>query len=265
MPHQHGNGAARGLATLRNEPYDNPKIVRDDHKRPSVGASAAGMKRAAVDGWEAHEQRMAARHGMESDEEANFEANPPQVLMALFGPMKALGQANFEANPPQVSTALFGSTAVFGPTTGGKTQGKTGQGVSAAGVLPQEHQCKKEARAHGVLTQRRQNDKEAGAHDVRGSSAGAATSKSLDEDSYNMADASFGYVGDADLKTMRDLADNRSIRGTAASRMAADVRSAAAAPGWTGVGADYATWLRDLWEDTTNPDAAITDGRTWWS
>ena len=141
MPHQHGNGAARGLATLRNEPYDNPKIVRDDHKGPSVGASAAGMKRAAVDGWEAHEQKMAARHGMESDEEGNFEANPRQVLTALFGPMKALGQANFEANPPQVSTALFGLTAVFGPTTGGKAQGKTGQGVRTAGVLPQKHQC----------------------------------------------------------------------------------------------------------------------------
>ena len=75
-----------------------------------------------------------------------------------------------------------------------------------------------------------------------------------------MADASFGYVVDTDLKAMQDLADNRSIRGTAASRMAADVRSATAAPGWTGVGADYATWLRDLWEDPTNPDAAITDG-----
>jgi hypothetical protein len=31
-----------------------------------------------------------------------------------------------------VSTALFGSTEVFGSTTGGKTQGKTGQGVRAA-------------------------------------------------------------------------------------------------------------------------------------
>jgi hypothetical protein len=75
-----------------------------------------------------------------------------------------------------------------------------------------------------------------------------------------MADASFGYVVDADLKAMRDLANSRSIRGTSASRMAADARSAADAPGWTGVGADYAAWQRDLWEDPTNPDAAITDG-----
>ena len=64
-----------------------------------------------------------------------------------------------------------------------------------------------------VSTRRRQNDKEAGAHDVRGSSAGVATSRSSDKDSYKMADASFGYVGDADLKTMQDLANNRSIRG----------------------------------------------------
>ena len=42
--------------------------------------------------------------------------------------------------------------------------------------------------------------------------------------------------------------------------MAADAKSAAAAPGWTGVGTDYAAWLRDLQEDPMNPDAAITDG-----
>ena len=42
--------------------------------------------------------------------------------------------------------------------------------------------------------------------------------------------------------------------------MAADAGSAAAAPGWTSPGADYAAWLRDLREDPTNPDAAITDG-----
>ena len=53
-----------------------------------------------------------------------------------------------------------------------------------------------------------------------------------------MADASFGYVVDANLKAMRGLADNRSIRGTSASRMAADERSTAAAPEWTGVGAN---------------------------
>jgi hypothetical protein len=182
-----------------------------------------------------------------------------------------------------VSTALFGSSAVL-ELTGGKTQGKTGQGVSAANFLPmttaggkfqgktrqsvcaanffpQGHQYKKEAEAHGVSTRGRQNDKEAGAHDVRGSSKkGGVTDRSSYDDWYNLADASFGYVVDADIKAMQGLADNRSIRGTSASRMAADTRSAAAAPGWTGVGANYAAWLRDLREDPTNPDAAITDG-----
>jgi len=38
--------------------------------------------------------------------------------------------------PPQVSTALFGLTEVFGSTTGGKNQGKTGQGGSAAIFFP---------------------------------------------------------------------------------------------------------------------------------
>jgi hypothetical protein len=77
---------------------------------------------------------MAERHGWESDEEANFAAKPPQVSTALFGLTKALGQAYFKANPPQVSTALFGLSAVL-ELTGGKTQGKTGQGVSAADFL----------------------------------------------------------------------------------------------------------------------------------
>ncbi len=40
-----------------------------------------------------------------------------------------------------------------------------------------------------------------------------------------------GYMVDADRKAMRNLVDNRSIRGTSANRMAADVRAAEAAPG----------------------------------
>ncbi len=156
---EHRPPEARGLAARRNEPYGNPKIGRDDHKGPSIGASAAGMKHVAADEWEAHKQRMAVCHGRENDEEANVEANPTpsvdggvcnndtrggqsrgqppsQMSTVLFGPMKAIGQANFEANPPQVLTALFGLTAVFGSTAGGKTQGKTRQGVSAADFLP---------------------------------------------------------------------------------------------------------------------------------
>jgi hypothetical protein len=58
---------------------------------------------------------------------------------------------------------------------------------------------------------------------------------------------------------MLTLANNRSFRGTLASRMAADTRAAEAAPGWTGVGADYAAWLRVLRGNPTNPDSVITD------
>jgi len=265
MPNQPGNRAARGLTTLHNKPDGNPKIVRDDHEGPSVGASATGMKRKAAEGWEAHEQRMAASHGMESDEEANFKANPPQVLTALFGSTAVFGSTT--GGNTQGKTGQGVSAAVFLPATtaGGNYQGQTGQGVSTANFFPKGHQYEQEAGAHGVSTRGHQNDKEAGAHDVRESSAGGATNRSSDEDSYNMADTSFGYVADANLKAMRDLADNRSIRGTSASRMAADARSAAAAPGWTGVDADDAAWLRDLWEDPTNPDAAITDGAPEWA
>ncbi len=101
MPDQPGDGAARGLTALCDKPDGIPKIVRDDHEGPSIGASAAGMKRAAVDGWEAHKQRMAARHSMESDEEANFEATPPQVSTALFGLTTTLEEANLKATPPK--------------------------------------------------------------------------------------------------------------------------------------------------------------------
>jgi len=67
------------------------------------------------------------------------------------------------------------------------------------------------------------------------------------------------WVVKADHKAMRALADNRSIRGTSASRIAADTRAAEAAPGWTGAGADYAAWLRDLRGNPTSLDSVITD------
>ena len=169
--------------------------------------------------------------------------------------------------PPQVLTALFGSTEVFGSTTGGKTQGKSGQGGSAADFVPgtaaggnfkggtgqggSAADLFPRGKAHGVSTRGRQINKEAGAHDVRGPGVES------DEDS-----APLKWVVEADHKAMRALADNRSFRGTSASRMAADTRAAEAAPGWTGVGADYAAWLRDLWENPTNPDSVISDRAT---
>jgi len=58
---------------------------------------------------------------------------------------------------------------------------------------------------------------------------------------------------------MRALADNRSFRGTSASRMAADTRAAEAAPGWTGAAADYAAWQRDLRGNPRTPGSVITD------
>ena len=89
------------------------------------------------------------------------------------GPRRLCGQ---ETPPPLVSMALFGSTEVFGSTTGGKNQGKTRQGGSAADFIPgtaagvpRGHQFEKEAEAHGVPTRGCQNYKEAGAHDVCGS------------------------------------------------------------------------------------------------
>ena len=160
-----------------------------------------------------------------------------------------------------MSAALFDSSALFGPTTGSKNQGKTGQGGSAADFCrgtavgaPREHQFEKEAEAHGGSAQGRQINKEAGAHDVRGSDGES------DEDS-----APPTWVVEADQQAMLTLADNRSFRGTSASRMATDTRAAEAAPGWTGVGADYAAWLRDLRGNPTNPDSAITNRAPEWA
>jgi hypothetical protein len=214
-------------------------------------------------------------HGRESGEEAYSKANPPSVDGGVWVDDDARGGQSQGPPPPQVSTALFGSSEVFGSTVG-KTQGKTGQRGSAADFfpgtaagVPRGHQFEKEAEAHGVPTalfgssevfasavgktqgktrQRGSADqfekeakahgvptrgfqiyKEAGAHDVCGSDGES------DEDS-----APFEWLVEADRKAMLALADNRSFRGTSASRMAADTRAAEAAPGWTGVGADYA-------------------------
>ena len=115
------------------DPAGGDVEVKPSQVMENAGGAANFRSSSAEDKWEAYKQRMVVCHGIENDGEANLEANPPsQVSTALFGPTKAIGQANFEATPPQVSMALFGSTAVFGSTTGGKTQGKTGQGISTA-------------------------------------------------------------------------------------------------------------------------------------
>ncbi len=63
----------------------------------------------------------------------------------------------------------------------------------------------------------------------------------------------------ADRAAMRILADNRSIRGTMAARMAWDTTTAEAAPSWTGIEANYAAWVQALRQDPTSPEAAINE------
>jgi hypothetical protein len=69
---------------------------------------------------------------------------------------------------------------------------------------------------------------------------------------------------------MLALADNRSFGGTLASRMAADTRAAEAAPGWTGVGAEYAAWLRGkphesgLDHHRQSTGTGVPGGHEWW-
>ena len=97
---EHRPPEARGLTPCRDEPYGNPKIGRDDHVGPSVGASAAGMKRAQRTSgrptsrgwWRATAGRMARR--------PTSRPTPPQVLTAVCGSTTTLEEANLKANPP---------------------------------------------------------------------------------------------------------------------------------------------------------------------
>jgi hypothetical protein len=105
-----------------------------------------------------------------------------------------------------------------------KNQGITGQGVSAAGfVLAQE--------PYDL-----ESDKEPEAEDEHRHTPEAA-----------------------DWEAMRILADNRSVRGTTAARMARDTATAEAAPSWTGIGANYAAWVQALKQDPMSPEAAINE------
>jgi hypothetical protein len=62
----------------------------------------------------------------------------------------------------------------------------------------------------------------------------------------------------ADRAAMRFLANNRSVRGTTAARMARDTTTTEAAPSWTGIGANYMAWVQALKQDPMSPEAAIT-------
>jgi hypothetical protein len=56
----------------------------------------------------------------------------------------------------------------------------------------------------------------------------------------NAKDVPGNAVKAADREAMRILADNWSIRGTTASRLAGATRRAKASPSWPGIGAHYA-------------------------
>jgi hypothetical protein len=105
-----------------------------------------------------------------------------------------------------------------------KNQGRTGQGVSAASFLLAQEPYDLES------------DEEPEAKDTYGDTLEAA----------NWA-------------AMRILADNRSIHGTTAARMTQDTMAAEAAPSWTGIGADYATWVQALKQDPTSLGAVINE------
>ena len=110
-PDQPYDVAARALADLRdNKPYRNPRLVRD-HKDLSVARSTGGRRR--VGAREAEDPSRTkvkttgglfagtlSDNGMESDEEANSEANPPQVSTALFGSTTTPKEARPISRPP---------------------------------------------------------------------------------------------------------------------------------------------------------------------
>jgi hypothetical protein len=105
-----------------------------------------------------------------------------------------------------------------------KNQGRTRQGVSAAGFLLAQE-------PYGL-----EPDKEPEAKDVHGDTLEAA-----------------------DQAAMRILADNRSVRGTTAARMARDTMTAEAAPSWTGIGANYVAWVQALKQDPMSPEAVVNE------
>jgi hypothetical protein len=105
-----------------------------------------------------------------------------------------------------------------------KNQGRTGQGVSAAGFLPAQEPYDLES------------DKEPEAEDAHVDTLEAA----------NRA-------------AMRILADNRPVCGTTAARMAQDTTTAEAVPSWTRIGANYAAWVQALKQDPMSPEAAINE------
>jgi hypothetical protein len=132
----------------------------------------------------------------------------------LLAPRKspyAAHQGGGTHDPPEL--APFSFVALYGPPAVAKPQGKTGQGVSAAGFLP----------ATGT-----QYEKEAAiAQGARGPSHRLSLAASAkDEDPPNDAG-------------MAKLGQNMSVPGTTAARFAKWARKEGAASGWKGNGAYY--------------------------
>jgi hypothetical protein len=144
----------------------------------------------------------------------------PSGLAAWSGtPTAATGtQYKKEAARAQDARGQSNSHQVLGAAA----TGRIGQGASAAGFLPSQEPYDSEAEVNSK------------AKDVPSNTVKAA----------NQA-------------AMRILADNRSVHGTTALRLAGATRTAKAAPSWPGIGAYYAAWVRTLRREPTNPEAAI--------
>jgi hypothetical protein len=105
-----------------------------------------------------------------------------------------------------------------------RNQGRTGQGASAAVFLP------------------------------------AQEPYDLESDEESEAEVTHRETLEATNRAaMRILANNRSVCITTAARMARDTTTAEAAPSWTGIGANYAAWVRALKQDPMSPEAAINE------
>jgi hypothetical protein len=196
-------------------------------------------------------------------------AGDPKVLTELSGTTLGIqgetGQrgsaANFflapgKAGDPQVPPALFG------PTVG--IHGKTGQRGSAANfflalgkagdpqdVLPSGATVwtGPPALAMGTLYEKEAAIAQGAQGPVDGDSEGDSDAK----------DVLGNSVTAADQAAMRILADNRSVRGSTASRFAGATRRAKASPSWPGIGTHYAAWVHSVKRDPTNPEAAVNE------
>jgi hypothetical protein len=72
-------------------------------------------------------------------------------------------------------------------------------------------------------------------------------------------------IASRDLAALNTLAKNRSIQGTTAARLAWGAQKAKAAPGWSGIGADYKAWVKALCQAPGSPEAALNPRAPKWA